>query len=121
MVTVVDIPATIERCHLALSGETLLGVDCEGVNFGRRGEISIIQIGTPTEIFLLDVQDKPRPSPVVALAKEFLEDSTVCKVIHDCKTDSEALWHLLGIELKNVHDTQVRPHPALPPAKKNLR
>jgi len=121
MVTVVDSPATIARCHLALSGEKLLALDCEGVNFGRRGEISIIQIGTPTEIFLLDLQDKPRSSPVVALVKEFMEDSTVCKVIHDCKTDSEALWHLLGIELKNVHDTQVRPYPTPPPAKKRLR
>lgn len=27
------------------------------------------------------------------------------KIIHDCRMDSDALWHLLHIRLQNVHDT----------------
>ena len=55
-------------------------------------------------IFLLD---NPRTSSVVELAKEVLEDGGVCKIVHDCKADSDALFHILGINLNNVHDTQV--------------
>ena len=112
MVTVVECPATAERCRLALSGEKVLALDCEGVNLGRRGEVSIIQIATPSECFLLDVQGKETTAATVALAKEILEDASVCKIIHDCRVDSDALLHLLGITLKNVHDTQA-PHPPL--------
>ncbi|KAJ1482847.1 ribonuclease H-like domain-containing protein [Baffinella frigidus] len=95
-VTVVATPATVSLCRSALSGHKLLALDCEGVNLGRRGEISLIQLATPEECFLLDVQDAPRTADVVALAKEILEDESVCKIIHDCKADSDALSHLLG-------------------------
>ena len=44
---------------------------------------------------------------MVELAKEVLEDGGVCKIVHDCKADSDALFHILGINLNNVHDTQV--------------
>ena len=95
-VTVVATPATVSLCRSALAGHKLLSFDCEGVNLGRRGEISLIQLATPEECFLLDVQDAPRTADVVALAKEILEDESVCKIVHDCKADSDALYHLLG-------------------------
>ncbi|KAJ1472042.1 ribonuclease H-like domain-containing protein [Baffinella frigidus] len=105
-VTVVENEASLSLCRAALSGQPLLALDCEGVNLGRRGEITLIQLATPDECFLLDVQDAPRAADVLAFAKEILEDGSVSKIIHDCKADSDALFHLLGIELKNVHDTQ---------------
>jgi len=105
MVTVVDSSATAARCRSTLSGEMLLALDCEGVNLGRRGEVSIIQIATTSMCFLLDVQCKT--AATVALAKEILENDSICKIIHDCRADSDALKHLLSITLKNVHDTQV--------------
>ena len=95
-VTVVDSNWTELVCRYALSGQKLLALDCEGVSLGRRGEISLIQIATPEKIFLLDVDDTPRTARVVVLAKKILEDASVRKIIHDCKADSDALYHLLG-------------------------
>ena len=105
-VTVVDSPETVRLCRVALYDQAFLALDCEGVSLGRSGEISLIQLATETECFLLDVQDKPRTDPVVELAKEVLEDASICKIIHDCRSDSDALSTLLGIKLNNVHDTQ---------------
>jgi len=75
----------VSRCREALSGHRVLALDCEGVNLGRQGEISLIQISTPSECFLLDVLDTPRNEPVVELAKEILEDDNICKIVHDCR------------------------------------
>ena len=33
-------------------------------------------------------------------------DETVEKIVHDCRMDSDALFHKLGITLTHVHDTQ---------------
>jgi len=111
----------LRRCRQALSGHPLLALDCEGVSLGGKGETSLIQLSTPEECFLLDVQGKPWDDPVVELARELLEDETVCKIIHDCAADSDIArndctthsddlgMHIklnnLGIKLRNVHDT----------------
>ena len=109
-----DSSETLSRCRLALLGHPLLALDCEGVDLGRRGEISLIQIATREECFIIDVQgtsDLQRTftwnTDVVAVVKPVLEDKKVCKIMHDCKADSDALYHLFGIKLQNVHDTQV--------------
>lgn len=39
--------------------------------------------------------------------KALLEDSKVTKVMHDCRLDSDVLYHSFGIKLNNVLDTQV--------------
>jgi len=87
-VTVVDSPETVALCRAALSDQAFLALDCEGVSLGRRGEISLIQLATDAECFLLDVQDKPRTDPVVELAKAVLEDDSICKIIHDCRAST---------------------------------
>ena len=38
-----------------------------------------------------------------------MEDSTVVKVMHDCRNDSAALMYQKGIEIRNIFDTQVTP------------
>ena len=107
----------LSRCRQALSGHRLLALNCKEVSFdistrspsagGRKGEISVIQLSTPEECFLLDVQGKTQTDPVVQLAREVLEDEHVCKIVHDVRGDSDALSTLLGITLRNVHDLQV--------------
>jgi len=58
-VTVVDSPETVSRCRSVLSGQALLAVVCDGVNFGpaqrTARSISCIQLATPEESFFLDV------------------------------------------------------------------
>ncbi|KAJ1489173.1 hypothetical protein T484DRAFT_1886175, partial [Baffinella frigidus] len=105
-VTVVDCPATLHQFSLALAGHQLIALEVHGVNLPPRLEISLIQIATPSECFLLDVKGKPMNAPVVALARAVLQDGSVCKIVQDCRAASEGLFHLLGITLKHVHDTQ---------------
>ena len=110
----------LSRCRQALSGHRLLALSCKEVTRGqgeiwprssspgsRKGEISLIQLSTPEECFLLDVQGKTPKDPVVEFAKEILEDENVCKIVHDVRGESDALITVLGIKLRNVHDIQV--------------
>jgi len=61
-----------------LQRETRLGVDCEGVNVGISGEVTLIQIVTSDgEIYLFDVQVCPEIAPIL---KPILESSSVLKV-----------------------------------------
>lgn len=41
--------------------------------------------------------------------RSLMENSSVVKVIHDCRQDSAALFYQLQIRLDNVFDTQVQP------------
>jgi hypothetical protein len=63
-------------------------------------------------VFLVDVLS---PSigleGVVEQLKDVFESSSVLKIIHDCRQDSDALFHLAGIRFTNVFDLQVRRKP----------
>src|SRR5205823_5842842 len=50
---------------------------------------------------------KDQRAEFVACLRAVLENENCVKVLHDCRQDSAALFHQLGITLKNVVDTQV--------------
>jgi len=78
--------------------------DCEGVNLSRVGSVEIISICfTPNEVFLVDA--KVMDATILKAVKELFESDKVVKIIHDCRMDSDALFHSHGIKLANVHDT----------------
>ena len=89
----------------AFAGATLVALDAEGVDLSRHGEISIVQLATPQQCFLLDVLGKTAADPLVVWLGGLLGDPGVVKIIHDCRMDADALYHLLSIDLANVHDT----------------
>ena len=86
-------------------GETLLAMDIEGVDLGRHGIVSLIQLATREHCFVFDVQEKAIDDPLVIWLKMLLQDSNITKIVHDCRMDSDALQHCLGITMQNVHDT----------------
>lgn len=97
--------ASTTRCDVAF--------DCEGVNLSRIGSLELISICfSSMEVFLLDVAAKPNLSDPTILKslKDLFESTKVKKIIHDCKMDSDALYHILGIKLTNVHDTSCYHH-----------
>ena len=94
-----------DELRTAFGGATTLALDAEGVDLGRHGRLSIVQLSTPEACFLFDVLGKGPIHPLVAWLRGPLEDEGVVKIIHDCQMDSDALHHLLGINLANVHDT----------------
>ncbi|KAM8713042.1 hypothetical protein ACLKA7_013370 [Drosophila subpalustris] len=89
-----------DECNIAVS------LDCEGINLGIKGEITLIEIGTARgEAFLFDVQSCPAMVSDGGL-KTLLEHDQVIKVIHDCRNDAVNLYLQFGILLRNVFDTQ---------------
>lgn len=85
----------------------VISVDCEGINLGVKGEITLIEIGTTRgEAFIFDVLTCPEMVTDGGL-KALLEHENVIKVIHDCRNDSANLYLQFGILLRNVFDTQV--------------
>mmetsp|Transcript_24690 Transcript_24690/g.36395 ORF Transcript_24690/g.36395 Transcript_24690/m.36395 type:complete len:275 (+) Transcript_24690:501-1325(+) len=106
-VTVVDKDSDICGVFQCLRSESILALDCEGVDLGRTGEICIVQLSTRERCFLFDVHRlTSNCCEMIDELKDILENNSIMKIIHDCKMDSDALYHLLGIRLHNVHDTQ---------------
>ncbi|KAH8321421.1 hypothetical protein KR074_004371 [Drosophila pseudoananassae] len=92
--------------YAAKNENIVVSLDCEGINLGLKGEITLIEIGTTRgEAFLFDVQSCPAMITDGGL-KTVLEHEQVIKVIHDCRNDAANLYLQFGILLRNVFDTQ---------------
>ncbi|KAL7530676.1 hypothetical protein ACHAXR_003622 [Thalassiosira sp. AJA248-18] len=79
--------------------------DCEGVNLSRIGSLELVSICFPAlDVYLVDFGGKPCPK-IVKSVKDLFESEKVNKIIHDCRMDCDALYHLHGIKVVNVHDT----------------
>lgn len=79
--------------------------DCEGVNLSRIGTVELISICfSSLTVFLIDFGGSP-DTRIKQQVKRLVESNKVIKIIHDCRMDSDALYHLHGISLQNVHDT----------------
>uniref|UniRef100_A0A182WAD8 3'-5' exonuclease domain-containing protein n=1 Tax=Anopheles minimus TaxID=112268 RepID=A0A182WAD8_9DIPT len=90
----------------ALEEQAILSFDCEGINLGVRGQITMVQLGTTRgEAFIFDIATCP-DMVVEGGLKEILESEKVIKVIHDCRNDSVNLFNQFQILLRNVFDTQ---------------
>ncbi|OQR88383.1 hypothetical protein THRCLA_10358, partial [Thraustotheca clavata] len=89
--------------HTDLSKLSVIGVDCEGSHLGREGKLAIVTIAVGPDVFLFDLLESP---DLIAILKPILESDQIVKVFHDCRKDSDALFHQCQIRLKNVFDTQ---------------
>lgn len=96
----------LAECIEHIEGFDILALDCEGVDLGRNGQITIIQLSTPSRSFLFDVHEVAVDAEMVNFLRVVLENPNIIKIIHDCKMDADALFHLLEITLCGVHDTQ---------------
>jgi exonuclease 3'-5' domain-containing protein 1 len=87
----------------------MVAFDVEGVNLSRAGSVELVSLELRDNgVYLVDVGGRrsgQRYGERVASLKKLLECKDVLKVIHDCRMDSDALFHLLGIDLNNIHDT----------------
>ena len=93
--------------------------DIEGENLGKFGKISLVSIGvTPpssvggdVRVFVFDFLQKnlSLKQASIDVVKDIMEDSTISKIIHDCRSDRAALFYTTkpSIELTSVFDTSV--------------
>ncbi|XP_064642150.1 piRNA biogenesis protein EXD1-like [Lineus longissimus] len=102
----VDQHDQVEHAIAAINREELIAVDCEGVNLGRDGSLTVVAIGTRTDTFLFDVL-KLGARVFDRGLREILEDVNTVKLMFDCRGDSDALWHHNKVRLANVMDIQL--------------
>ncbi|XP_051173987.1 egalitarian protein homolog [Leptopilina boulardi] len=87
-------------------GKIVISFDCEGVNLGMKGQLTLLQIGTISgQSYIFDLCTCPSLIQAGGLHR-LLENENVIKVIHDCRNDSVNLYNQFGIVLNNIFDTQ---------------
>lgn len=106
----IQLVTSVDQCQgvverLLNSGRPSVAVDCEGTQLGRFGRLSLVQLATEEEIFLVDVEQGG--TQVVEPLVTLLESREVAKVFHDCREDSALLHHQFGASMAAVFDTQV--------------
>ncbi|XP_059471090.1 egalitarian protein homolog [Neocloeon triangulifer] len=80
--------------------------DCEGINLGARGQLTLMQLATLNgNAYVFDLLTCPALIAEGGL-HSLLESTEVVKIIHDCRNDSVNLYNQYGITLNNVFDTQ---------------
>eukprot|EP00026_Physarum_polycephalum_P007632 Phypoly_transcript_07697.p1 GENE.Phypoly_transcript_07697~~Phypoly_transcript_07697.p1 ORF type:complete len:427 (+),score=69.81 Phypoly_transcript_07697:48-1283(+) len=103
---------TPEQCEIAVQEilsdkkNKLIAVDCEGVNLGRNGRLCLVQVATSSKAYLFDIIEGG-PGIFDSGLRKLLESKDLLKVMHDCRLDSDALFHEHKVLLNNVFDTQV--------------
>ncbi|KAG4029608.1 hypothetical protein MFRU_015g01460 [Monilinia fructicola] len=89
-------------------------IDLEGIDIGRGGSISILQVFILPldEVFLVDVYSlgeqafSTKNASGITL-KSILESQLILKVIFDVRNDSDALFSHFGVKLSGVIDLQL--------------
>ncbi|KAK9703560.1 3prime-5prime exonuclease [Popillia japonica] len=85
--------------------KVVVGFDCEGINLGVKGQLTLMQIATLNGIsYVFDLISCP--AMIHSGLKTILESNEVVKIIHDCRNDSANLYRQFNITLRNVFDTQ---------------
>lgn len=107
----------------------LLYLDCEGVDLGRNGSITLMQIYIPaiSKIYILDIQTLGAQAFEITgkhtdrNLKSYLESKDDLKVFWDCRSDSDALYAHCGIAIARVMDAQLVKNPTNSKSKSNTR
>jgi hypothetical protein len=102
------------REEIEAGGYQVLGVDCEAAGMKRSGELCLVQVAVTDEtrlpvaekVYLFDVCAGGMALFDAGL-REILANPRTVKVIHDCRLDSDILFHNFRASMANVFDTQV--------------
>ncbi|HEX6751815.1 MAG TPA: ribonuclease D [Longimicrobium sp.] len=100
----IDTPERLRDVVERLRGEPLLGADTEAAGYHRYFDrLSLVQISTRGDNFLVDPQTVPDLSPL----RELFESGAVEKVFHDADYDVRILDRDARLSIANLFDTQV--------------
>ena len=112
---------TKQACdHLCSFNE--LAFDCEGVDLGRGGKLTLIQLmAKDDKILIFDVLALGESVFQNTGLREILESKEIRKVMFDCRGDSDSLWEEYKVKLTNVLDMQLLEYMVRPIAGTSLR
>lgn len=101
-------------CKANLEHQPAIFLDIEGVNLGRHGLISIMQIYLhPLNVMVMvDVTSLGRAAfetkgELGFSLQDILQSTNYAKYLFDLRNDSNALYFLYGVRLRNVRDVQL--------------
>ncbi|CAG9770035.1 unnamed protein product [Ceutorhynchus assimilis] len=85
--------------------KVIIGFDCEGINLGVKGQLTLLQIATMSGFaYVFDLITCPQM--IESGLRQILESPEVIKIVHDCRNDSVNLHRQFSIVLNCVFDTQ---------------
>eukprot|EP01132_Coremiostelium_polycephalum_P005436 gene5436-6780_t len=105
-VFLIEYPGQIKLAVEKIKKQSLVGLDCEAIEMGKQGSLSLVQISDGKNVYLFDIV-KLGSKPFEKGLKEILESPKIIKVVHDCRKDSEILYHKYHVQLQNVYDVQI--------------
>ncbi|XP_067658225.1 uncharacterized protein [Haliotis asinina] len=86
--------------------QPVVAVDCEGINLGKTGPLTLLQVAKLDGfVYLFNVFVEPKVF-IEGRLKSFLENRNIVKVFHACSGDSAALKCQFDVMLNNVFDVQ---------------
>jgi exonuclease 3'-5' domain-containing protein 1 len=112
-VTLVASLVDLDYFQQLVKNQLVIAFDAEGVNLSRLGDLTVVSIGVRTRqsvhVFLFDMitDDIELKTSQLTALKVILEDSSVEKIVHDCRQDSDALFTQADITLTNVFDSSI--------------
>ncbi|XP_033761075.1 uncharacterized protein LOC117342894 [Pecten maximus] len=104
--TLVDEMADVADALAEIRNHDLLAVDCEGVDLGRTGELTVLTMATPDKTFIFDILKLGKQVFDDGLC-DILEDKTKEKLMFDCRGDADILHHQFQVNLGGVLDLQL--------------
>ncbi|KAJ8931756.1 hypothetical protein NQ314_015288 [Rhamnusium bicolor] len=98
-------PRTNEHIWPFMHDRVVVGFDCEGINLGVKGQLTLMQIATMSGFsYVFDLITCPQM--IDYGLRRLLESPDVVKIVHDCRNDSVNLYSQFKITLRTVFDTQ---------------
>ncbi|KAJ8932615.1 hypothetical protein NQ314_014545 [Rhamnusium bicolor] len=98
-------PRTNEHIWPFMHDRVVVGFDCEGINLGVKGQLTLMQVATMSGFsYVFDLITCPQM--IDYGLRRLLESPDVVKIVHDCRNDSVNLYTQFKITLRTVFDTQ---------------
>jgi hypothetical protein len=106
-IVVVETSEQVESACQKILNQKLIALDLEGVDLGKFGKISTIQIATsePEYQFIFDIVTLGEIPNELRL---ILQDDKIMKLMFDCRNDSAALGTEYNINLVGIIDLQLK-------------
>ncbi|XP_063674245.1 piRNA biogenesis protein EXD1-like [Bolinopsis microptera] len=108
MIHVLDSASLFQEACLKLTEDKILAVDCEGLNLGRNGTLDIISVFSTSrlELFLFDITSVGSQGFDNGL-RDLFENPLITKLMFDCRQDTDALYHIFGVNIDGLVDVQL--------------
>jgi len=107
-IVVIEKPEECPKAIKQIRKHKVFALDCEAVGMHRSGRLCLIQISTPDRsVYLFDLVPGHGGSFFDMGLRELFQSEKIVKIIHDCRGDSNMIYHAFQTKLENVFDTQV--------------